>query len=61
MARMVGLVNLWLQDEQARRMKVMGRNQSFEVRVFGLVAGVVQADLVVVRRGTGSLVRWVQG
>jgi hypothetical protein len=61
MGRWVGLVNLWLRDEQAQRMRVTGRDQSFEVRGFGLVVGVVQTDFVPVRRGIGTLAGVVQG
>ena len=61
MGRWVGLVNLWLRDEQAQRMRATGRDQSFEVRGFGRVVGVVQTDFVPVKTGIGTLAEVVQG
>jgi len=61
MVRRVGQVNLWLRDELAQRMRATGRDQSFEVRGFGRVVGVVQTDFVPVRRGIGILAEVVHG
>jgi hypothetical protein len=61
MVRRVGLVNLSLRDEQAQRMRATGRDQSFEVKGFGQVVGIVQTDFVPVRRGIGTLAEVVRG
>jgi hypothetical protein len=42
-------------------MRAMGRDQSFEVRGFGRVVGIVQTDFVPVRRGIGTLAEVVRG